>query len=416
MLDVARLRSSLTVRCQCRMVAHRAIRALASGLVVICIGLTACQSPPRASQASSSPAPGDDRLHLFRDAELPRKLGSVENIGLQPPLVSPDGSQLLYLQTDRDELSPVTLLGLPDPPHTPSEGTLSVWIRPVEGTAVGRRLSPQRWAHSPVWSDSGHAIAYVVNEPPQSYIVRVDLGTGQADLLGVRNALNCLPRFDLDDQTLLFCAARTAGGAHRVYRQRIGESDPTPLTPDGLDWLFPVCTGGAGSLPVAGGDRVLCARAEGAHLTWVQCTPAGSITVATPWGNSARPAMLQTWAGIVAPLSPQRDAVLFYDGVRDRICVLHVTERTVRRHRPGSIAACWLDNQSIALATPDGVFVVDTVAGTSVSLFNGAWIPSRYVPATRRLILLGRETPRRFAIWEVVLKPGVRGEPGEGSE
>jgi hypothetical protein len=109
-------------------------------------------------------ATNERHARLFGDTDLPRRIGAVENVGLQIPRVSPNGRQMLYLQTDQDYLSPLTLLGSPDPQHTPPEGSLSVWLRPVEGAALGRRFSPQRWAHSPVWSDTGDAVAYVVNE------------------------------------------------------------------------------------------------------------------------------------------------------------------------------------------------------------------------------------------------------------
>jgi hypothetical protein len=352
-------------------------------------------------------ATNERHARLFGDTDLPRRIGAVENVGLQIPRVSPNGRQMLYLQTDQDYLSPLTLLGSPDPQHTPPEGSLSIWLRPVEGAALGQRLSPQRWAHSPVWSDTGDAVAYVVNEPPESYIVHVDLSTGRQTLLGRPGMLNCLPRFDGNDQTLLFCAGEEAAGPFRVYQQAVGDAEPTALTPAGADCLFPVMSDGRGS--------VLCAQVSGEHLNWVKSGPGGIATLASQCGLSARPGVLQTWAGVASPLSPGRDGVLFYDLARDRVCVLHVAERVVRRHRPGSIAACWLDNETIALAIPDGAFVVNTTTGMSISLFNGQWLPSRYVPATRRLILLGHDTPRRFAIWEVVFKTRMGPEDAERS-
>lgn len=364
---------------------------------VVWAGLAGCRSPGGASAGDAARAINERHVRLFGDAELPRKLGTVENVGLQIPTLSPDGDKLLYLRTDQDYLAPMTLLGSPAPEHTPSEGTLSIWLRPVEGAATGRRLSPQRWAHSPVWSDSGRAIAYVVNEPPTSFIVHLDLDSGQESTLGVPGAINCLPRLDGNDQAVLFCASETVEGPFRVYRQAVGDAEPTPLTPAGSDCLFPALSDG-----VAG---VLCAQVEAGHLNWVKCGPRGIREVAPQWSRSARPDLLQTWAGIASPLSPGRDAVLFYDLVHDRVCVLHVAERIVRRHRRGSIAACWVGNEAVALATSDGVFVVNTTTGVSVPVFNGQWIPSRFVPTTNRLVLLGYETPRRFAVWEVVFRP-----------
>lgn len=371
---------------------HRALLLLAPLALSL---LTACQSPGRA-QTGSNPALNERHARLYSDAELPRSIGTVENAGLQIPVVSPDGRHVLYVRTDRDYLAPLTLLGSPDPRHTPADGSLSIWLRTLEGASPGWQLTRQRWTHSPVWSDSGHAVAYVVNDPPESYIVHLDLETNQETRLGVPAALNALPRFDGNDQSILFCAAKTADGPFRVYSQSVGAAEPTPLTPPGPDCLFPITTDGRGT--------VLCAQTEADHLNWIRSGTSGTTTWASRWGDSDRSASLQTWAGIGSPLSPGRDAILFYDGRRDRIGVLHIPEQLIRWHRQRTIAACWIDEQTIATATPDGVFVVNTITGMSTSLFNGRWIPCRYVPATRSLILLGSQTPRRFAIWEVTFK------------
>jgi hypothetical protein len=365
-------------------------------VLVAALLVSGCQSAGR-TPVEQAKAINERHRDRFGNADLPRKIGFVENVGLQIPVLSPDGGQLLYLRTDQGYLSPMTLLGSPEPEHTPAAGTLSIWLRPAEGEATGERLSAHRWAHSPVWADSGRAVAYVVNEPPISFIVHHDLGTEEETVLGLPDAVNCLPRFDGNDQTLLFCAGPSTDGPFRVYRQAVAEATPTPLTPAGADCLLPVFSDGAAA--------VLCAQTEAEHLNWVRCGPRGTTEVAPQWSTPARPDLIQTWAGITAPLSPQRDALLFYDTARDRVCVLHVPERTVRRHRRGSIAACWIGDDAIALATPDGAFVVNATTGASVSIFNGRWIPSRFVPPENRLILLGYENPHRFAIWEVVFKP-----------
>lgn len=204
-----------------------------------------------------------------------------------------------------------------------------------------------------------------------------------------------MPRFDGDDRTLIFCAGEAATGPMRIYRQRLGEPQPTPLSPDGADCLCPV---------MSRGNAVLCVQVEGEHLNWAWCTVNGSRALATQWGLSGRVELLQTWAGIATPVSPDRDGVLFYDIAQDRVCVLQVSEKVLRRHRAGGIAACWLDGQTLALATPAGAFVTESKTGISKPLFNGQWIPCRYVSSSRRLILLGQQGSSRFAIWEVLAR------------
>ena len=376
--------------------------ALACGLT-LSAGLLGCQAPGSASPADCNQAISARHMQRFGNADLPRRIGTVENVGLQLPAVSPDGHQLLYLRTDQDALSPLTLLGAADPQATPPSGTLEVWIRPIDGATAGRCLSTERWAHSATWSPTGGAVAYVACEPPESYIVHVDLQTGRTTRLGVPGSINCLPSFDGGDGTLLFCVGTSSAGPFRVFRQSVGDAHPEALSPDGADCVLPVASDGGGA--------VLCAQVEGQHLNWVRSSTAGQTVVAPEWGASARPDLLQVWAGIAAPLSPDRRAVLYYDTTRERISILHVPDRLVRWHRRGSIAACWIDNETIALATPDGAFVVNTGTGASVSLFSGQWIPVRYVPAEQRLILLGQDTRRRFAIWQVDFNPQVGVKP-----
>jgi hypothetical protein len=312
---------------------------------------------------------------------------------------------MLYLRTDQSRLMPMTLFGSPDPRDTPADGSLSIWIRPTAGAMPGQPLSNWRWAHSPVWSESGKAVACVVSEPSGSHLVHLDLATKQETALGVPGEVNCMPRFDGNDHTLLFCAGRAATGPMRIYRQRLGEPQPTPLSPDGVDCLCPV---------MSRGNAVLCARVEGEHLSWAWCTADGTNVLATQWGLSGRLELLQIWAGIASPVSSDRDSVLFYDIAQDRVCVLQVSERTLRRHRTGGIAACWLDGKTLALATPGGAFVTEAKTGISKSLFNGQWIPCRYVPSLQRLILLGQQGAGRFAIWEVVGKSSR--EPGKTTQ
>ncbi|MBP7934762.1 MAG: hypothetical protein KA354_08965 [Phycisphaerae bacterium] len=362
------------------------------------LAMTGCHSagtaptiePDQQSQA-------DRQRQLFGEFDIPRKIGTVENVGLQIPVVSPDGRQMLYLRTDCESLSPMTLLGSTDPQDTPPGRTLSIWIRPVEGSGVGQQLSKCSWAHSPTWSRSGAAVACAAGNPPHCDIVHIDMASGKATILGLPGTVNCLPRFDVDDRTLLFCSGERAKGPFRVYRQTL-DAAPVALSPPGSDCLFPVTSEKTG--------RVLCARANTKYLHWATCDTDGITDLIPKCGLSGRPLLLQTWAGIASPLSPDRGAVLFFDTGQNRIAVLHAAQRLVRRHRSGSIAACWIDEQTIALATPEAVFVVNTTTGVSTSLFSGSWIPSRYVPSSRRLLLLGQERAGRFSIWEVVFKGG----------
>jgi hypothetical protein len=322
----------------------------------------------------------------------------VENVGVQIPSISPSGKYILYLRTDRDYLSPMTLFGSAAQEDTPTEGTCSIWLRPLNGTTAGQRLSSQRWAHSPVWSNTSRCVAYVANEPPFSFIVHKDLASGAETRLGVANAINCLPRFDGDDRTVLFCAGAKPEGPFRIYRQIIGKSEPQALTPKGPDCLFPLTSNEKG--------KVLGARVEADHLNWIMGSPKGIDNIVTKCSTGQRPAILQTWAGITSPLSPDRKNFMFYDSVRERISVCHVNDRRLRRHRQGSIAGCWVNNDNIALAIPNGLFIVETSSGISANLMNGPWIPCRFIPQEQKLIVLGGEKkkPRHFSIWEIVFK------------
>ena len=368
---------------------HRAV------VISACLALAGCQATPSAGPADKLTASNERHMDLFGNFDLPRKIGTVENVHVQVPVFSPDGSQLMYLRTDRDELSPMTLLG--SAAHTPGDGVLSVWIRPVEGNGAGRRLSSGRWAHSAVWSRTGRSVLYVVNEPPGSTVVHVDLASGEERRLGVAGAINCLPRFiACEAESVLFCTGKNPNGPFRVARQSLRESEPTLLTPEGMDCVLPIQPGCTGKL--------YCARAAGERLNWAFCGPEGVTDVAADGGSSRRPEMLAAWAGITEPLAPDGRSLMFYDPLQDRICIYHASDRRVVRHRSGSIAACWLSGDAVALATDRGVFAVNTVTGLSPALFDGTWLPAQYVPAARRLLLLGKDNAARFSIVEVVFK------------
>jgi hypothetical protein len=325
-----------------------------------------------------------------------QKLGSVENSGLQVPVVSPDGSQILYLRTNCKYVSPGTLLGSPDPKDTPETGRLTVWLRPTTGAGLGRELSPHRWSHSPAWSNSGDAVVYVTNTPPSSAIIHTDMTTGRQTVLGMNGMINCLPRFDTDDRTVLFCAGTDPKGPFRIYRQSVQDKKPIPLTLPGVDCLFP--------LFVDDTKGVICARADGENIKWVQARSGGFRDLTKPCGYATRPAVLQTLAGIPNPFSLDHQSFAFYDAKQNRTCVYHLSDNVLRAHHLDSVAACWLTDNAMALATNEWLFIVNTTTGMSLQVLNGGCIPARYVPASRKLILFGKDVPHRLSIMEINFK------------
>lgn len=370
-----------------------------TALSVLSLGLLAAGcGAPKIGATESYTGRMERHAREFGRFRLPEQVGVVENIGLQLPAVSPDGEQVLYLRLDAPAVSPMTLLGSSDAADTPGEGTLTIWLRPARGTSAGRRLSTQRWAHSAVWSASGRAIAYVANEPPGSRIVHHDLASGRETSLGVPGAVNCLPRFDGDDRSLLFCSGASAAGPFRVFRQCTEGEPAAALTPAGQHCVLPV-------LSEAGG-KVLCARASGHSLHWARAGVEGTADVSDRIGNGDGPGVLALWAGIAEPVSPDRKSVLFYEAGADRIAVYNAADKRLARHRTGSVAACWINNESIALATPGGLFVVHAFSGVSLSLMSGAWVPARFVPESRTLVVLGKgQTSSRLSIYAIGFEP-----------
>ncbi len=369
---------------------RRSCKAIACWMVFGC----ACTSP--APKPNPLTVAQETHRQNFGDFDLPRKIGMVENIGLQLPVVSPDGENMLYLRTDQEFLPPMTLLGA-NPFEKPETGILSIWIRPLRGADFGRRISDQRCCHSAVWSRSGQFIVYVANESQSSSIHLFDLAAGQDTALGVDGTINCLPRFGLDDQTVIFCSAQQPSGPFRIYRQTVGDQ-PIALSPEENDCVLPALMRDDGS--------VICARVEADHLNWIRCLDGHMVDLLREVGVADRPALLQTWAGINTPVSPDGRSLAFFDGLQNRIGVLYFDERIVRRHRPGTAAACFLDSHSLALATPEGLFAVDTETGVSISLMNGQWIPLAFIAEQNRLVLLGKEgSGARFAIFEMIFRP-----------
>lgn len=357
-----------------------------------------CHQPTKPPQSESPYARAED--HQLRWGQFsPKKLGTVANIGLQLPAVSPDGQYMLYLRGQAPFLSPMSLLGSPDLRHTPAEGTLSVWLRPTEGTGFGQQVSTERYAHSPTWSSTGRAAVYVVNDPPLSYLVHVNMADGSHTRMGLPGAINCQPRFAGDDTTLLFCAGPTVGEL-AVYRQAVG-GDPERLTPQQGPFYFPL---------IADGRQVVCGQIAGDTLQLAQADTAGSTPLFEQVHSAALPSLPTFLAGIGDPLSPDGQFILFYNDLRSRVGVGRLKSGRVFYHRSGSMAACWLDGENIALVTTDYLFAIQADTGISLTLMNGAWLPRRYVERERRLILLGRDEKARdrLTVWELVFDPPGR--------
>lgn len=355
-----------------------------------------CATPDKTHRAPASQSAPAQPSRLFQASELPRQIGVVENCGLQIPAISPDGRQMLYLRSQGPRPSMAMLLG-GDPP---TEGSLSIWVRPIRGALAGKPLSTQQWAHSPAWSQDGTAVAYVAHDDRGSAIVHVDMHTGRQTSMGLPQGAHCLPRFDTDSRTVLFCRAKSVDAPFRVYRQILDETEPVPMSPEGMECILPLRTGQGGA--------VLCAKVDADQLHWVWANPTGTQAIGAAWGGSGRMEALQAWAGVSQPISADGTAVLFYDSGRDRMSVLHLNERVLRQHRPASIAGCWVDAHTIVLATPAAIFLTDVATGQSVQLLSGTWIPGQFTPADSRLILLGRESQSSFAVWEIVSKPTSR--------
>jgi hypothetical protein len=343
----------------------------------------------------------------FSDFDLPRKIGAVENIGLQLPCVSPDGKRLLYLRSDQDSLSPLTVLGSTAPQDTPPAGVLSIWLRPIEGTVLGQRISPGRWCHSAAWSRSGNRLVYVSVEQSGTSIVVFEPATHREQKLGVAGHVNCMPRFAVDERTVIFCSAAAYGEPLRIYRQSEG-GQPVALSPEGQDCVLPVLLRDDGS--------AVCGVLESDLLSWATAHPDRLDQIAPQSSVGTRPEFLNTWAGVPDPISPDLRTLLFYDARQSRIAALDLAARIVRRHRTGSIAACWMTERAVALATPDNLFCVDAETGVSLPLMNGPWIPARYMRDENRLILMGRErAAARLSLYAMNFRPHPQSAPAEGT-
>ena len=104
-----------------------------------------------------------------------------------------------------------------------------------------------------------------------------------------------------------------------------------------------------------------------------------------------------------------RTSFLFYDASEGRIGVYDLASKRLARHRAGSMAACWIDQETLALATPDGLFVVNAYTGISLPLMSGAWVPTRFVPESRTLVVLGKgPSPTRLAVYTIAFDPVER--------
>lgn len=377
------------------------------------VGMSGCAETTGPSPATLARIRQDQHAAAFGDFELPRQIGAVENIGLQLPRISPDGGQMLYLRSDLTEVSAMTLLGSPDPAHTPAEGVLSVWLRPTEGSGFGQRFSTGRWSHSPVWSPDGRAVAYVAAQEHGTLIMHKDVAGGYERPIGIPGKINVMPAFHRHGRAVLFCVGDRVEGPWRIYRQEPDQTEPIPVSPQGMDAVLPVMAAGELESSVFG-------VVSGGKLSWARLQGDSVSILADNVAPGSRQHLLLPFACIPEPVSDRGHAFAFYDATSNRVLVCSTEEGRFNRHRPRSIGACWLGPEAIALATvggsnvrgePDYLFAVQTETGVSLPILNGRWLPARYVPRERRLLLLGEENPRQLSVVELVFRTPPATQP-----
>ena len=170
------------------------------------------------------------------------------------------------------------------------------------------------------------------------------------------------------------------------------------MTPAGQNCLLPAMSEKSGA--------VFCAVSEGDSLRWARANPAGVEQLFGPLAENQGLAALAVWDCITEPVSPGRTSIAFFEPAADRISFYEAAGRRPPRQRQGSIAACWMTDECAAIATSDGLFAVNAFTGVSLPLMSGAWIPVRFVPASRTLIVLGKGPARnRLAVFQMVFGP-----------
>lgn len=368
----------------------RVIKFMLSGLaVVLSLG---CRSAAPAITGAPEFVDWEKTRQRFANA-WPKRVGSVENNGLELPRCSPDGRWLAYLHIEGPP--PPPQIRLAGPRSTPAEGSLQLWLKPVAGDDPGRRMSEERWVHSAAWSPDGQSLVYVVNDPDGASRLVLHPIAGQPTSIGVAGRRNCIPSFAPDGKSILFCVSPVEEARFELHRADLPGGRPASLGDRPIFGQHPRMT------PDGQAVYYFEAGQSGLQLWRHRVRGGGGDLLLDGCGPPDPLASFHALECVVDPMNSDGSFCLF-DATAGRIVGVSSDGRSSRGHRENTVAACWIEPSLFVLATEQDLFLTSAASGLSHTLLNGSWLPVRYRPADQTLILLGRATNERFAVWQLV--------------
>ncbi len=260
------------------------------------------------------------------------RIASLQNTGLQLPVVSPDGKWVAAWQcADATTLDP----------DAPLTGATLAKLTLVIYDTTDPQASPRTvstGAAWPVWSaDSKQLMAVAYDKSNHCALIIHQLATGQTRRIEIGVAHIITPSLSPGGTLLAFAGFDLTAQQSRLYVYNLQTQQLTPLAPP-KDVVWQI-------MPAWVSDHALLYFARvgtdtGILGTVPQANSPNSWLAKVPLPNEASETV-RTHAGIIHPLSPDKQWLATFDSSQNRVALLHLEDAKPTPLDFSSQAGCW---------------------------------------------------------------------------
>ena len=341
------------------MISRRLACCLALAVLAGCGADRGSGRPPSASQWTPARA-----SHVQLQVQ---SLGDVANSGCQLPVVSPDGKWIAYLRNRA--VGPIELEALFTGKGLDST---ALYVQPVAPGAAPQ-LVCSAGAGWPAWSPDGGKLAFIAyGEAGRCDVGIHDLAAGTTRRVTGPFKRMMMPAISPDGKRLAVVVPGATLDRTRLHVLMPGGAPPVacPAESDQTQQLWPLWT--------PDGQILYLLRQR--QRTWLARWRPGGSRPQRLWEISMMPSrmgMIQIFAGLGRPLSPDGGRLAYYDYAndRDRIVLLNLFDGEREDLPPGTRFGCWLGSGRFLAASDDEMILHTSSSAEAIRLVPGRWLP-----------------------------------------